>query len=141
MSLGPDIERIRTWSVRTAERAFYVSLRFDAAIELLLVEHGDCFAGFDAGVALAERAGETAHFRQGQVEDATSNLRAGSTNLKTIEKNLADVDEQLRRRGYWRMKLRHAAALALDLLESRTLLNVGRVGASRQCCAQPSYDR
>jgi len=49
MSLGPDIERIRTWSVRAAERAVYVALRFDAAIALLLVEHGDCFVGFDAG--------------------------------------------------------------------------------------------
>src|ERR1700735_3764301 len=43
-------------SVRAAERAVNVALRFDAAIALLLVERGDRFVGFDAGVALAELA-------------------------------------------------------------------------------------
>src|SRR5277367_2487641 len=43
-------------SVRAAERAGYVALRFDVAIALLLVERGDCFVGFGAGVALTELA-------------------------------------------------------------------------------------
>src|SRR5277367_3758973 len=43
-------------SVRAAERAVYVALRFDVAIALLLVERGDCFVGFGAGIALAKLA-------------------------------------------------------------------------------------
>ena len=43
-------------SIRAAERAVNIALRFDAAIALLLVERGDCFVGFDAGIALAELA-------------------------------------------------------------------------------------
>src|SRR5580658_10679311 len=43
-------------SIRAAQRAVNVALRFDASIALLLVERGDCFVGFGAGVALAELA-------------------------------------------------------------------------------------
>src|ERR1700734_1177184 len=43
-------------SIRAAQRAVNVALRFDAAIALLLIERGDCFVGFDAGVALSKLA-------------------------------------------------------------------------------------
>src|SRR5208283_760935 len=52
MILGRDEPR----SIRAAERAVNIALRFDAAIALLLVERGDRFVGFGAGVALAKLA-------------------------------------------------------------------------------------
>lgn len=50
---------------------------------------------------LRKHASEIARLRQKQVDDAASNVNLAKIDLKAIEKNLADVDEQLRQnRGY-----------------------------------------
>ena len=51
--------------------------------------------------ALRKQASEIARLRQKQVQDATTLVELAEIDLKAIEKNLADVDEQLRQnRGY-----------------------------------------